>query len=150
MTDKKYILFLILPLMAICACTGQDILPPFPKDVIGFDASMEVLAVDETSGDVTVEYTLIIKNVSDEPLEKVILKDFITPGDVVMQKDYFTITNLDPGEEQAVIFNLVVLGWAAGSEAEHTWEVDYTVRIEEGSAYTEQDVFYYSIQLYRK
>jgi len=148
MTDKKYILFLILPLMAICACTGQDVIPPFAEDVLDFGASMEVLAVDQTSGDVTVEYTLVIKNVGDEPLEKVILKDFITPGDVVMREDYFVINDLNPGEEQAVIFNVVVLRWAAGSETEHTWEVTYTIRIEEGSVYSEQEGVY-SIYLYR-
>ncbi|MBU7043622.1 MAG: hypothetical protein HXS47_08525 [Theionarchaea archaeon] len=149
MIDKKYILFLILPLMVTCGCTGQGGLPPLPKDVLDFGASMEVLGTDQTSGDVTVEYTLIIKNKGDTALEKVILKDFIASDDVVMRQDYFVITDLDAGEEYEVIFNVVILGWAATNEMERTWEVDYTIRIEEGSAYTEQDVFYYSIHLYR-
>ena len=109
---------------------------------------LEVLGVDQTNGDVTVEYTLILKNIGEDTLEKVILKDFNTPRDVVMREDYFEITDLDAGEEYAVIFNVVVLGWAAGDETEQTWEVDYTIRIEEGSAYTEQEGFY-SIELYR-
>jgi len=148
MNHKLYVPLLILPLIYLCACTGQGVLPPLPKDVLEFDASMEVLGVDQTNGDVTVEYTLILKNIGEDTLEKVILKDFNTPRDVVMREDYFEITDLDAGEEYAVIFNVVVLGWAAGDETEQTWEVDYTIRIEEGSAYTEQEGFY-SIELYR-
>ncbi|MBU7031058.1 MAG: hypothetical protein HXS53_00880 [Theionarchaea archaeon] len=148
MTDKKYGLILILPLMAICACTGQESLPPIPGNVLDFGASMEVIDIDQTNGDVTVKYTLLVKNKGDTTLETVILKDFITPDDVVMQNDHFVINNLDPGEEYAVIFNVMVLRWAAGSETDRTWEVSYTIRIEEGNVYTEQEGFY-SIHLYR-
>jgi hypothetical protein len=142
MKNKKYVPLLILPLIYMCACTGQGGLPPLPKDVLDFDASMEVLGVDQSNGDVTVEYTLVIKNIGEDNLEKVILKDFNTPSDVIMREDYFVITDLDSGEEYAVIFNIIVLGWAAGDEIEQEWEVDYTLRIEEGSAYTEQEGYY--------
>jgi uncharacterized repeat protein (TIGR01451 family) len=150
MKNKTYIPLLILPLICICACTGQGVLPPLPEDVLEFDASMQVIDIDQTSGDVTVEYTLIIRNVGDITLERVILKDFITPTDVVMQKDTFRINNLGPNEERAVVFNVTVLGWYSEDAEEQTWDVDYSIRIEEGDAYTEQDVFYYQLNLYLK
>lgn len=143
----KRIFVVLAALALVCACTGQGGLPPMPGDVIGIDASMVVGDTDQQTGDVSLTYSLYITNNGDTTLEKVILKDFLPPSDVVMRKTYFEITNLKPGETREVAFDVLVLGWGLHGQRQQ-WEVDFTIRIEEGSAFTEQDIFYYAIELY--
>lgn len=131
-------------LASVCACMGQNGIPPLPADVLGVDAALDITAQDAATNDVTIQYTLFLTNNGDTALEKVILKDFILPGDIVMEKDYFEINNLKPGERKPVTFTVVVTRW---SGQDQTWEVDFTIRLEKGNAYTEQDIFYYQIHL---
>ncbi|MBU7045284.1 MAG: hypothetical protein HXS54_02520 [Theionarchaea archaeon] len=107
---------------------------------------MTITGSDQQTGDISLQYTILVKNVSDQTLEKVILKDFQPPFDIVMQQNYFEIENLRAGETRRVTFGVIVLGWGLNAQRQE-WEVDYTMRIEEGSAYTEQ-TFYYGIELY--
>lgn len=118
-----------------------------PKDALEIGADLVIESINDQTGDVTILYTLSFKNVSDEPLEKVILKDFNLPSDVIMEKEYFELYNLQPGEEKPVEFRVVVTGWGLNPK-DQQWEVTFTIRLEKGSAYTEQDVFYYVIHLY--
>ena len=143
---KKNIMLLAVALALVCGCAGQDVLPPMPEDAIAIDGDMIVGAVDQQTGDVPIQYTLFITNVSDESLEKVILKDFVPPTDVVMKQNYFEIENVGAGETRKITFEVVVLGWGL-NQIQQTWEVDFTTRLEQGSAYTEE-VFYYGIELY--
>lgn len=131
-------------LASVCACMGQDGIPPLPADVLGIDAALDITSQDAATNDVTMQYTLFLTNNGDTTLEKVILKDFRPPGNIVMEKDHFEITNLKPGERKPVTFTVIVKSW---SGQEETWEVDFTIRIEKGNAYTEQDIFYYQIHL---
>ena len=144
---KKNIMLLAVALSLVCGCAGQDVLPPMPEDAIAIDGDMVVGTVDQQTGDVPIQYTLFITNVGNESLEKVILKDFISPHDVVMEQNYFEIKNLRAGETRKITFDVVVLGWGL-NQIQQTWEVDFTIRLEKGSAYTEQEVFYYGIELY--
>jgi uncharacterized repeat protein (TIGR01451 family) len=141
---KRRMLLLAGILASVCACMGQNGIPPLPADVLGVDAALDITAQDAATNDVTITYTLFLTNNGDTALEKVILKDFILPGDIVMEKDSFEIDNLKPGERKPVTFTVVVKRW---SGQDQTWEVDFTIRIEKGNAYTEQDVFYYQIHL---
>ncbi len=133
-------------LILVCACTGQGVLPPMPEEALEVGAEMTITGSDQQTGDISLQYTILLKNVSDQTLEKVILKDFQPPSDIVMQQNYFEIENLRVGETRRVTFGVIVLGWGLNAQRQE-WEVDYTVRIEEGSAYTEQ-TFYYGIELY--
>lgn len=117
-----------------------------PGDALEVGAEMVITGSDQQTGDVSLQYTILVKNVSDQTLEKVILRDFQLPSDIVMQQNYFEIENLRAGETRQVTFGIVVLGWGITAQRQQ-WEVDYTMRIEEGSAYTEQ-TFYYGIELY--
>ncbi|MBU7023408.1 MAG: hypothetical protein HXS40_04505 [Theionarchaea archaeon] len=141
---KRRMLLLAGILASVCACIGQNGIPPLPADVLGVDATLDITAQDAATNDVTMDYTLFLTNNGDTALEKVILKDFILPGDIVMEKDYFEIDNLKPGERKSVTFTVVAKRW---SGQDQIWEVDFTIRIEKGNAYTEQDVFYYQIHL---
>jgi hypothetical protein len=143
---KKRILLMAVALTLVCACTGQGVLPPMPGDALEVGAEMVITGSDQQTGDVSLQYTILVKNVSDQTLEKVILRDFQLPSDIVMQQNYFEIENLRAGETRQVTFGIVVLGWGITAQRQQ-WEVDYTMRIEEGSAYTEQ-TFYYGIELY--
>lgn len=142
----KKIILMVAVLVCVCACTGQGPLPPFPEDALEVDADLVITSQDDQTGDVFMDYTLILKNVSDEVLEKVILKDFLLPGEIEMEKDSFEIRNLGPGEAKAVTFTVIAIGWGLNPR-DQTWEVDFTIRIEKGSAYTEQDIFYYIVHL---
>ena len=144
---KKNIMLLAVALALVCGCAGQDVLPPMPEDALTIDGDMIVGTVDQQTGDVPIQYTLFITNVSDESLEKVILRDFIPPADVVMKQNYFEIENVGTGETRKITFEVVVLEWGL-NQIQQTWEVDFTIRLEQGSAYTEQEVFYYGIELY--
>jgi hypothetical protein len=144
---RKNIMLLAVALALVCGCAGQEVLPPMPRDAIAIDGDMIVGTVDQQTGDVPIQYTLFITNVSDESLEKVILRDFVPPADVVMKQNYFEIKNLRPGETRKITFEVVVLGWGL-NQIRQTWEVDFTIRLERGSDYTEQDIFYYAIELY--
>lgn len=143
---KRRMLLLTGILVSVCACMGQNGggVPPMPADVLGVDATLKITAQDAATNDVTMQYTLFFTNNGDTALEKVILKDFILPNDVVMEKDRFEIANLKPGEQKPVTFTVIVKSW---SGQEQGWEVDFTVRIESGNAFTEQDAFYYQIHL---
>lgn len=144
---KKKILSLVAALTFVCACTGQGILPPMPVDVIDIDADMVVGSTDQDTGDIPIKYTLYVTNIGDQALEKVILKDFQPPSDIVMKKEYFEIMNLGAGETAEITFDVIVLGWGFSPEEEEQWMVDFTIRIEEGSAYTENE-FQYGIELF--
>ena len=142
----KYVFFTAVTVI-FSACIGQGVLPPLPQDALTIDASLEIKSFNDNTGDVTLKYVLYFENVSDETLEKLILKDFQLPQEIVMKKDYFEITNLAPGEEKSVKFEVVVKGWGLNPK-DQEWEVYFTVRLEKGSAYTESDAFYYVIHLY--
>jgi hypothetical protein len=146
MTEKK-IMVLIVVLASLCACTGQGEVAPKPTEVIMVDAELTIESQDYETGDVFIQYTLILKNISDETIEKVVLKDFNLPPDIVMEKEYFEISNIGPNERKFVTFAVIVEGWGRDPK-DQKWEIDYTIRIEKGSAYTEEDVFYYQIHLY--
>lgn len=121
-------------------------LPPFPTDAIGLDAELEIQSQDYETGDVLIEYTLILENITDETLEKVVLLDFITPTDVEMEDGYFEIYELGPGEVCLVVFRVLVREWGFDSE-DQIYEVYFSIRIENENGYTEEDVFYYQIVL---
>ena len=144
---RKNIVLLAAALALVCGCAGQGVLPPMPGDAIAVDVDMEVGAVHQQTGDVPLQYTLSMTNVSDVSLEKVILKDFIPPANVVMKQNYFEIKNLRPGETREITFEVVVLGWGL-NPIRQTWEVDFTIRLEKQGEYTEQEIFYYAIELY--
>lgn len=148
---ERRMLLLAAILVSMCTCVGQDGgsplpgIPPMPADTLQVEAALEITSQDAATNDVTIQYTLFLTNSGDSALEKVILKDFLLPGDIVMEEDYFEIDDLKPGERESVIFTVIVKQW---SGQEETWEVDFTVRIENGSAYSEQDKFFYQIHLY--
>jgi len=142
----KKIILMVTVLVCVCACTGQGSLPPFPEDALEVNADLVITSQDDQTGDVFIDYTLTLTNVSDEVLERVILKDFLLPSEIAMEKDSFEIRNLGPGETKAVTFTVIVRGWGLNPK-DQTWEVDFTIRIEKGDAYTEQDVFYYVVHL---
>jgi len=145
MTKKKTVP-LIVVLTCVCACTGQGVLPPLPGDAIELGADLYEESSDQQTGDVTIQYTLFLTNISDETLETVILKDFELPSDIVMNNEYFEIKNLRPGETGEVNFKVIVKGWGL-NKRDQEWAIDFTIRIEKNSAYTEQ-TFYYGITLY--
>lgn len=149
MSEKK-VFMVVGVLVFFCACAGQGgPLPPYPKDALDVAASLNIDSQDQQTGDVAITYTLEFKNKSTETLEKVILKDFNVPPEIVMENTYFEISNLGPGEAKSVTFRVIVKGWGLNPK-EQTWDVDFTVRIEKGSAYTEQEGFFYQITLYPK
>jgi uncharacterized repeat protein (TIGR01451 family) len=141
---KKNILLLIVALTSVCACIGQGLLP---EEVIEMGADLTIGFVDPSTGDVPIQYTLYLTNIGDQTLDTVILKDFIPPSDVVMKEGYFEIKNLAPGQTKQVTFDVVVLGWGLDPEPQY-WDVDFTIRVESGDVYAEQDTFYYRIELY--
>ncbi len=130
----------------LCACMGQGVLPPLPEDAIEMGADVTIESQDDQTGDVTLQYTLILKNISDETLEKIILKDFDPPSDVIMEQDYFEVYSLSPGQTKYVTFRVLVEGWGLDPK-DQSWLVSFTLRLEKGSAYTEQ-VSSYEIELY--
>ncbi|MGD2248596.1 MAG: hypothetical protein PVF58_09330 [Candidatus Methanofastidiosia archaeon] len=144
--EEKKLLFALVVLSCVCACTGQT-LPPMPQDAINITADPVIESQNAETGDVVIQYTLFLENVSDTTLETVILKDFKAPNEIVMEKGYFTITNLRPGETNPVVFRVIVEGWGLNPR-DQTWEVGFTIRIEENGSYMEEDVFYYQIHLY--
>lgn len=143
--NGKKLLFILVVVCCVCACMGQGL--PMPRDALKIDADLAIESQNEENGDVIIQYTLFLENISDTPLETVILKDFKTPDEIVMEKNYFTITNLNPGETKSVKFRVTVEKWGQNPRDE-TWEVDFTIRLEENNSYIEQDVFYYQIHLY--
>lgn len=143
--NGKKLLFILVAVCLVSACIGQGL--PMPRDALKIDADLAIESQNEQNGDVVIQYTLFLENISDTPLETVILKDFKTPNEIVMEENYFTITNLNPGETKSVKFRVTVLKWGQNPRDE-TWEVDFTVRLEENGSYKEQDVFYYQIHLY--
>jgi hypothetical protein len=146
MIEKKSIAMMIV-LASLCACMGQGVLPPRPTEVISIGADMVIESQDPVTGDVVVLYTLFIENVGDQPLEKVILKDFSPPSDLIMAEDYFEIYDLKPGERRAVNYKVTATGWGLDPK-DQIWEVPFTIRIEEGSAYIEEEAFYYQVNIY--
>lgn len=145
MIEKKSIVMVVV-LASLCACMGQEVLPPLPEDAIEMGADVTIESQDDQTGDVTLQYTLILKNISDETLEKVILQDFDPPSDVIMEQDYFEVYNLSPGQTTSVTFRVLVEGWGLDPK-DQSWLVAFTLRIEKGSAYTEQ-ISSYEITLY--
>ena len=149
MIDKR-MLSVIAILVTVCACVGQEttlsLPPPLPVNAIAIDADLEEGPTDPQTGDVTIYYTLILKNIHDEPLEKVILRDFQLPSDIVMKQDYFTLENFRPGETRSINFEVIVKGWGL-NRRDQEWEIDFTLRIESDDAYSEQP-FFYGITLY--
>jgi hypothetical protein len=144
MISKKIAALGIL-IVFLSACT--EILPPMPHDAVEMDADLEITALDERTGDVSVEYTLTLKNISEESLEKVILKEFELPPGVAMEKQQFVVENMEPGKERSLVFTVIVKGWGKNPRDE-TWDVDFAIRIEKGGAHTEQEGFYYQVHLY--
>lgn len=116
-----------------------------PGEAIELGADLYEESTDPQTGDVTIQYTLFLTNISDETLEKVILEDFKVPADLAMSKEYFEIYNLNPGDTAEVNFKVIVIGWNLNPQ-DKEWTVDFTMRIEKDGAYTEQ-VFYYGITL---
>jgi hypothetical protein len=143
--EEKKLLFALVVLSCVCACMGQGL--PMPQDAIKITADLAIESQDAESGDVVIQYTLFLENVSDTTLETVILKDFRAPDEIVMEKGYFTITNLKPGDTKPVVFKVIVQRWGLNPR-DQTWDVDFTIRIEENGSYKEEDVFYYQIHLY--
>ncbi len=148
MSHKKTIA-IVLSLVAIATfLTGcEESPPPKPENALNVNAELKIKSQDKKTGDVTVDYTLYIKNKTDKTLEKVILKDFKLPEEIEMEKERFEIENLKSGEVKDLNFEVIVKGWGKNPRDEK-WEVDFTARIEKGNAYTEQDVFYYGVHLY--
>lgn len=116
-----------------------------PSQALEFSTNVVIISIDNQTGDVTLDYTLILKNVSSETLEKVILKDFVLPADVAMSKGTFEMTQMRPGEVREARFQAIVRGWGLTGK-EQTWQVTFTTRIERGSTYTEETSMY-EIQL---
>ncbi|MGD2248595.1 MAG: hypothetical protein PVF58_09325 [Candidatus Methanofastidiosia archaeon] len=144
--NMKIVLVLVV---LLCGCLGQGPPPPSPENVIVLNSKLTIDSVDNNTGDVMILYTLSLENTGDELLEKIVLKDFRTPDDIVMEKNYFEIFVLHPGEEKAVNFWVRVQGWGLAPETE-SWEVGFTIRIEKGRTYSESYDFSYFIHLYAK
>ncbi len=149
MIAQKKTLFLLAILTTVCACAGQEpgegLLPPMPGNAIELGAQFSIESENQQTGDITIEYYLNLTNVSDETLEKVILQDFQLPGDLTMSQGRFVLENVKPGEVRQIIFKVIVKGWGLNPK-DQEWSVDFTIRIERGSAYTEQ-TFYYGFSL---
>lgn len=141
MKKEKRVFSMVVILVSLCACTGQGVLPPMPSDALEVDADVFIEGIDDQTGDTTLRYTLIFKNISDQTLEKVILKDFDLPSDITMDKEYFETSNLRSGEEWSARFVVVVRGWGL-NPTDQEWTIYFTTRIEEGSAYTEETSHY--------
>jgi hypothetical protein len=133
----------------LCGCLGQRPPPPNPEDVLVLNSNLTIDSVDSNTGDVMILYTLSVENTGDEILEKVVLKDFRTPDDIVMEKNYFEVFVLHPGEEKVVSFWVRVEGWGLAPKNE-SWEVGFTIRIEKGRTSSESYDFSYFIYLYAK
>lgn len=144
--NMKPVLILVI---FLCGCLGQGPPPPDPADVITLDSKLSIDSVDSNTGDVMILYTLFLENTGDELLEKIVLKDFRTPEDIIMEQNYFEIFVLHPGEEKGVNFWVQVQGWGLAPKNE-SWEIGFTIGIEKGRAYIESHDFSYSIHLYAK
>ena len=117
-----------------------------PKEAIEINAQLALNSIDETTGDVSITYMLTLQNISDVTLEKIILKEFYPPKDLIMDQNYFEIFILHPGEKKTVTFPLVIKGWGL-APTKQTWEVEFTIRIQQQGGYSEQGGFTYPIKL---
>jgi hypothetical protein len=117
-----------------------------PEEVIEISAQLAIDSIDDKTGDVAIIYMLSVKNISDISLEKIILKEFYPPKDLIMDQYYFEIFVLHPGEKKTVTFPVTIKGWGLAPKKQ-TWEVEFTIRIEQQGGYAEQGGFIYHINL---
>jgi hypothetical protein len=146
MVIKWKALLMAAVLVSVCACMNQEG-PPLPEDAVGISSHNYIEFIDPLTGDVTLQYTLFIKNITGDTLEKVILKKFLVPEDIIMEGQYFEIHDLGPGKTEEVTFEVIVLGWGLNAE-DRTWNVDFSIETVKGGLSAEQDTFYYTIRLY--
>ncbi len=140
---KIFALFIVVT----CACcTNQGPPPPMPSEVLEIKKQLAIDSIDNMTGDVVIIYMLTLQNISDITLEKMILKEFNPPKDLIMDQQYFEIFILHPGEKKTVKFPVIIKGWGLAPQRK-TWEVEFTIRIEQQSGYSEEGGFTYSINL---
>lgn len=137
---------MFIALTFVCACTSQEPPPPMPREAIEVKAQLTIDSIDNMTGDVVIFYMLTLQNISDVTLEKIILKEFYPPEDLIMDQQYFEVFILHPGEKKTVKFPVIIKGWGLAPKRQ-TWEVKFTIRIEQEGGYSEEGGFTYQVNL---
>lgn len=147
MDSCRRILLLLVGCGVIFGLLFSGTVVPYPKDTLNLEkASVEILSVDKDTGDVRTKYTIPITNIGKKNLDKVILKDFELPGDILMEDKELVISELSAGETKDTTF-IVIAKKGGFITQEKSWKVNFTIRVQIGSSYLEQGSFYFTLTL---